>query len=94
MNKKIFITNSVLMTIAVLSMFWNYFQASAVYKMFTNEIGIKTIDFKLVTIGFNGMDGSIQNIYNYPVFIIGLIMIVNIYFYIVSKRTEENTIDI
>lgn len=94
MTKKVLITNLILMIIAVLSMFWNYFQASAVYKMFTNDIGIKTIDFKLVTIEFTGTDGSIQNIYNYPVFIIGFIMIVNIYFFIVSKRSEVNTIDI
>ncbi|QDQ00458.1 hypothetical protein FOH38_08045 [Lysinibacillus fusiformis] len=94
MTKKALVTNIILMIIAVLSMFWNYFQASAVYKMITNGIGIKTIDFKLVTIGFTDMDGSIQNIYNYPVFILGLIMIVNIYFFIESKSSEENTIDI
>ncbi|WP_286924541.1 MULTISPECIES: hypothetical protein [Lysinibacillus] len=94
MTKKAFVTNIILMTIAVLTMFWNYFQASAVYKMITNDLGIKTIDFNLLTIGFTDMNGSIQNIYNYPVFILGLIMIVNIYFFFVSKRSEENTIDI
>ena len=30
MTKKALITNSILMIIAVLSMFWNYFQASGV----------------------------------------------------------------
>ncbi|MGC8229993.1 hypothetical protein ACP2W0_13480 [Pseudobacillus badius] len=85
MTKKVFVTNITLMIFTVLAMFWNYFQASAVYKMFTNDGGIETVDFKLVTIEFTGMAGGIQNVYNYPVFILGFIMIVNIYFFISSK---------
>ncbi|WP_285395768.1 hypothetical protein [Lysinibacillus sp. fls2-241-R2A-57] len=95
MTKKVLITNLVLMMINLLSMFWNYFQASAVYKMFTNDVGLKVIDFNLITIKFTGIDDSVQSIYNFPVFILGLIMIVNICFFIVSKhKTTESPLEI
>ncbi|MGE7941109.1 hypothetical protein ACQKNB_03385 [Lysinibacillus xylanilyticus] len=95
MTRKVLIINLVLMMINLLSMFWNYFQASAVYKMFTNDVGLKEIDFNLITIKFIGINDSVQSIYNYSVFILGLIMIVNIYFFIVSKRkTSESPLEI
>ncbi|WP_374964504.1 hypothetical protein [Lysinibacillus sp. RS5] len=95
MTKKVLIINLVLMMINLLFMFWNYFQASAVYKMFTNDVGLKEIDFNLITIKFIGINDSVQSIYNYSVFILGLIMIVNIYFFIVSKRkTSESPLEI